>query len=99
LFTTAVWGARNNSLVIATNNGKILCYSLEHNQFIEEIQVHREEIYSLQLTHDYTMLMTGSKDGTAKLLNPETFAVQRSFNYGKPCRSASISPLYDDPEH
>jgi hypothetical protein len=41
------------------------------------------------------MLMTGSKDGYAKLIHPETFKTIREFYYGKPCRSATISPLFD----
>jgi WD40 repeat protein len=41
------------------------------------------------------MLITCSNDGTGKLINPRTFEVVRIFNYGKPCRGASISPLYE----
>ena len=40
------------------------------------------------------MLITCSKDNTAKLLNPKTLEAVRVFNFNKPCRSASISPLF-----
>jgi translation initiation factor 3 subunit I len=99
LFTTAVWGPRNKSLIIATNNGRVIYYDLESSQILYEEIVHTAEIYSLTLTNDYTMLLTGSKDGNCKLLHPETFEMIRTFNYGKPCRTAVISPLYEDPKH
>lgn len=45
------------------------------------------------------MLSTGSHDNSAKILDPKTLKEIRSFNYGKPVRSAVISPLFDDPDH
>ena len=51
----------------------------------------------MYLTHDYTMLFTASKDGTSKLLNPETFEEIRTFTFGaNPCRAVAVSPLFDD---
>lgn len=98
LYTVAVWGPRNQCLIIATNQGKVFMYDLNSKAIISEEPVHSAEIYALELTPDYSMLLTGSKDGTAKLLNPETFEVVRSFDYGKPCRSITLSPLYEDPK-
>lgn len=86
-------------MIIATAAGIILKYDLESRSYIQEEQVHRGEVYSLFFTYDYVMLVSCSKDGTAKLLHPETLNEVRSFDYGKPCRSASISPLFDDPNH
>lgn len=99
LFTKAVWGPKNNSIIIACSNGKVLLYDLTHYQFVNEVNVHRGEIVSLDMTYDYTMLMTGSKDGYAKLIHPETFKTIREFHYGKPVRSATISPLFDSDKH
>jgi len=45
---------------------------LEHGQLIEEKAVHAGDIYSLTITNDYTMLVSAGKDGSAKLLHPET---------------------------
>jgi hypothetical protein len=41
--------------------------------------VHRQEIFSISITKDFTMLLTCSRDGTCKLLHPETFDEIRSF--------------------
>lgn len=61
--------------------------------------MHTDRIYSIALTHDFTMLSTGSHDHLAKVLCPKTLREIRAFNYGKPVRSAIISPLFDDPKH
>lgn len=61
--------------------------------------IHKGEIFSFTVTYDFTMLMTCSRDGTAKLLNPKTFEPVRVLNFGKPCRTASISPLYESTEY
>ena len=46
------------------------------------------------------MLVTCSRDSTAKLLHPHTLEEVRVFQYadGMPCRSAMISPLFEHPE-
>jgi hypothetical protein len=74
-------------------------YDIHHNQIINEVQVHKGEIFSLNITYDYTMLVTGSKDGYTNLIHPETFKTIREFNYGKPVRTALISPLFDSDKH
>lgn len=51
------------------------------------------------MTYDYTMLLTGSRDGYSKLIHPEDFKIIKEYHYGKPCRSASISPLFDSDRH
>jgi len=61
--------------------------------------MHLNEIFSLFMSHDFTMLVSASNDGTAKLLDPSSLKEIRTFNYGKPCRSAILSPLFDDPQH
>jgi len=98
LFTHAVWGPLNKSLFVATSNGKLLEYNASTGGLIKEEQVHKSEIFQIHMTHDFTMLTTCSRDGHAKILNRETFKEVRSFDYGKPCRTASVSPLFDDPE-
>lgn len=99
VYTMAVWGPKNENIIISTKLGKVLCYDLMSKQVVNEVQAHNDEIFTLEMTYDFTMLMSGSRDGTAKLLHPEDFKTIREFNYGKPCRSASISPLFDSDVH
>jgi len=60
---------------------------------------HKNEIFTITITHDFTMLFTCSRDGTCKLLHPETFDEIRSFLFDFPCRNAAVSPLYESEEN
>jgi WD40 repeat protein len=74
----------------------MLLYSFEEERIIKSRDIHKKEIMSFTVTHDHTMLVTCSKDGYAKLLNPRTLEIITVFDFeGKPCRSASISPLFE----
>ncbi|CDW80688.1 eukaryotic translation initiation factor 3 subunit i-like [Stylonychia lemnae] len=99
LITQASWGPLNQTLYIATNKGKFYIHDLSSSKTIVEEDVHNSEIFSFNVTYDHTMLITCSKDGTAKLLHPRSLEVVRLFNFVKPCRAACISPLFDSQEN
>ena len=97
IYTSALWGPLNKTIYVATNSGKLLSLDVSSGKTLKEQQVHKAEIYQLHMTHDFTMLFTCSKDGTCKLLNPETFEEIRVFTFGNvPCRAVCVSPLFDD---
>lgn len=73
----------------------MVLYSLESMEETASADVHKGEIFSFTVTYDHTMLVSCGKDGYAKLLNPRNFKPVREFHFIKPCRSASISPLFD----
>jgi hypothetical protein len=49
----------------------------------------------MTLTKDFCMLFTCSRDGSCKLLHPNTFEEMRNYDFEFPCRNAAISPLYE----
>mmetsp|Transcript_48923 Transcript_48923/g.36008 ORF Transcript_48923/g.36008 Transcript_48923/m.36008 type:complete len:163 (+) Transcript_48923:521-1009(+) len=73
----------------------MMLFDVDSEKELLHKDVHQKEIFSFRVTYDQTMLITCSKDGTAKLLHPRTFDIVRVFNFIKPCRTASISPLFD----
>jgi WD40 repeat protein len=90
----------NKTIYVATTHGRVCHYDVSSGNLINEKHLHTDEIFQLFISHDFTMLVTSSREGTSKLLNPETFEEIRVFKYGpKPCRGAAISPLFDDREH
>lgn len=93
------WGPLNKTLYIATNHGKVLIYDFAAGKITKEEQIHKGEIFSLHFTYDFSMLVSCSKDGYAYLLHRDSLEIVREFEYGKPCRSACISPLFDSQEH
>ena len=72
-FTCAAWGPLNKTLYVGTKTGKIQIIDVGSGTTLKDSQIHQYEIYKLTMSHDYTMLFTGSRDGTSKLLHPETF--------------------------
>ena len=56
--------------------------------------VHRDEVFTIHFTPDFAMLFTCSRDGTCKLLHPETLDEIRNIQFDFACRSCSMSPLY-----
>jgi translation initiation factor 3 subunit I len=89
------WGALDKTIYYCTSRGRLLRYDVEESQVIDAKDVHRHEIFTITITRDFTMLFTCSRDGTCKLLNPETLDEIRSYEFTFPCRNATISPLYD----
>ena len=52
--------------------GRMAIYDLQKHKYSLVADPHKNEIFSFTVTHDYTMLVTCSRDGTAKLINPHT---------------------------
>ena len=99
-FTCASWGPLNKTLYVATKTGKVMIIDVASGTTIKDTQIHNSEVYSMVMSHDFTMLFTGSRDGNSKLLHPETFEEIRSYRFGgHPCRAVAVSPLFDSPEY
>ena len=98
LITQVSWGPLNKTLYIATDKGRFIIWDIDGDKELISEDVHKSEIFSFTVTYDHTMLITCSRDGTAKLLHPKTLQPVRVFQFSKPCRTASISPLYDNPD-
>ena len=93
------WGPLDETIYSCTDKGRVLRYSLAEKRVIDAKDVHRKEIFSMTFSPDFVMLFTCSRDGTCKLVDPETFDEKRSFEFQFPCRNAAISPLYMAQEH
>lgn len=93
------WGKFDQTIFYATDKGRLLSYDIEEEQVVKARDVNRNEIFTIQITRDFTMLFTCSRDGSCKLLNIDTFDEVRSFDFSFPCRNAAISPLYEMEEN
>ena len=94
IINMAKWGPLDQSIFYGTNRGRLIQVDFETTKAIRTRDVHKNEIFSLTFSPDFTMLFTCSRDGTTKMLHPETFDEVRTFNHEFPCRAADISPLY-----
>lgn len=93
------WGSLDKTILYCTDKGRLLKYDLVDKSVVKVKDVHRNEIFTMTITKDFTMLFTCSRDGTCKLLHPETFDEVRSYAFNFPCRNASVSPLYESEDN
>ena len=93
------WGPLDKCLYYVTDKGRLVKYNLEEKRVEQTKEAHKNEIFSIELTKDFTMLFTCSRDGFCKLLNPETFEEVRRFNHTFPVRDAAVNPLYEADEN
>jgi len=95
----AKWGALDQTIYYCTDKGRLIRYDVDGSKSITTKDVHRHEIFTITMTKDFCMLFTSSRDGTCKLLHPDTFEEIRSYDFEFPCRNAAISPLYEAEEN
>lgn len=71
--TCLKWGPLDEYIVYGTNRGKLVKHSVSTNKPIDTKEPHKNEIFNLTYTPDFCMLYSCSRDGSVKLLHPETF--------------------------
>jgi len=95
----AKWGPLDETIYYGTDKGRLLRYDLNEGSVIKARDVNKHEIFTITTSPDFTMLFTASRDGTAKLLHPDTFDEIRSYEFKFPCRNVCVSPLYQAEEN
>ncbi|XP_052776990.1 eukaryotic translation initiation factor 3 subunit I-like [Mya arenaria] len=93
--TSAVWGPMEEYIVAGTETGEICQYDVKTGEKIHEVREHSKQIKDLQLSLDSTMLISASKDTTAKLFDTASLDHMKTYKTERPVNSAAISPLQD----
>lgn len=65
--TSAVWGPYEEYIITGHENGEICHYDLKSGDKINSCKEHSKQINDLQLSRDMSMLISASKDTTAKV--------------------------------
>lgn len=92
--TVAIWGYLNKAIYVATERGNLFHIDATvEGEPINQLALHEREVTSINFNKDYTLLITSSKDGFCKILNPETLEVLKSYNGARPINRAIFSPL------
>lgn len=94
--TSAVWGPLDEYIVTGHDNGALSQYNiLDSEEALQTVQEHKAPISDLQTSKDHTMVITASKDTSAKLFDADKLQVLKTYKTERPVNSASISPLKD----
>ena len=67
--TSAIWGPYEEYIIAGTDSGEISHYDIKSGEKIHSVKEHTKDINDLQLSLDMSMLISASKDCTAKLFD------------------------------
>lgn len=93
--TKVVWGALNEKLIVSYADGSLRTFDPIDGTELQYAQVHNKDINRLTLNKDRTLLLTCSKDYTAKLLEADTLQVLKTYKTDRPVNAAVMHPTKD----
>ncbi|MGH0182178.1 UNVERIFIED_CONTAM: hypothetical protein FKN15_008768 [Acipenser sinensis] len=93
--TSAVWGPLGEYVIAGHENGEINQFSAKSGEIIKTVKEHTKQINDIQTSIDLTMVITASKDNTAKLFDSYTLDHIKTFKTERPVNSAAVSPIMD----
>ncbi|XP_018026808.2 eukaryotic translation initiation factor 3 subunit I [Hyalella azteca] len=92
---SVLWGSLDTAIVTGHEDGAIVKWDVRTGKNLDRRCEHSGQIDDMQLNHDGSLLITASKDTTARLWDLETFEPMKKYKTERPVKSAAISPLLD----
>uniref|UniRef100_W5M395 Eukaryotic translation initiation factor 3 subunit I n=1 Tax=Lepisosteus oculatus TaxID=7918 RepID=W5M395_LEPOC len=93
--TSAVWGPLGEFVIAGHENGEINQFSAKSGEVLKNVKEHTKQINDIQTSMDLTMVITASKDNSAKLFDSTSLDHIKTFKTERPVNSAAISPIMD----
>jgi len=90
--TSAIWCGTDNMIVTGHENGELNQWDIKTGKKLFSVKEHTKQINDLQLSKDGSMMISASKDNTAKLFDAPTLEILKTFKTERPVNSAAISP-------
>lgn len=91
--TSAVWGPLDEVIITGHENGDLCQWDVSAQEMGRRVCDHNKQINDIQLSRDMNLLVTASKDLTAKLFDTYSLDHMKTFKTDRPVNSAAISPL------
>lgn len=92
--TSALWGPQDKTIITGHENGDLCHWDVKsgENTFVIDKE-HSKQINDIQMSTDQSMIITASKDNTAKLFDSRTLDKLKTFKTDRPVNSAAMSPI------
>lgn len=90
---TSVWSSLDDVIVTGHDNGDLIQWDVSSGDLLRKVSNHSGNINDLQRSKDGMMIITASKDCTAKLFSAKTLEHKKTYKTDRPVNSAAISPL------
>jgi translation initiation factor 3 subunit I len=96
--TKVKWGPHDESLISIFEEGTVILWDSTDGRQLHLVSAHHAPVTSMNFTEDRMLMITSSKDMTAKLWamdkgEPELI---KTYKTDRPLNDAAISPLYDN---
>jgi len=93
--TCGIWGPYDEYLITGHENGALSHYDIKTGEQVLCVNDHKRAINDIQASRDQTMVVTASKDNTAKLFDSSSLQHMKTYRTERPVNSASLSSLHD----
>ncbi|CAE8585897.1 unnamed protein product, partial [Polarella glacialis] len=100
--TKVKWGPFDETLVSIFEEGTVIVWSAKNGRQIHLIQAHASAVTGINFSEDRMLMITASKDTTAKLWAMDSYECVKEYKTDRPLNDAAISPLYNsekDPKY
>merc|ERR1719204_1266047 len=84
---TSVWSSLDDSIITGHDNGDLCLWEVKTGDLLRKVSEHGSTINDLQLSKDGMMLITASKDQTAKLFDSKTLELKKTYKTDRPMNS------------
>ncbi|GAB1610774.1 eukaryotic translation initiation factor 3 subunit I-like [Argonauta hians] len=91
--TCGLWGPYDEYLITGHENGELRHYDIKTGEQVLTVSDHKRSINDIQSSLDQTMIITASKDNTAKLFDASSLQLMKTYRTERPVNSASMSSL------
>jgi len=88
------WSIANEHVIAGFDSGLIVKYDVETGKEVTSVKVHQDRVNRFNFNKDKTLMLTASKDRTAKLLDPVNLEVVKSYTTPAPVNGAVMSPTH-----
>merc|ERR1712183_787336 len=93
--TKVKWGPFDKTLVSIFEEGTIIIWDSYSGEQVHLIQGHNSPVTGLNFSDDRMLMVTSSKDQTAKLWAMDEYECVKTYKTDRPLNDVSISPLYN----
>jgi len=91
--TSAIWGPLDEVIITGHENGDLAQWDIKAGERVKVSEDHGKQINDIQLSKDMAMIITASKDTTARLFDLRSLDLKKTYKTERPVNSAAISPI------
>lgn len=88
------WGPFDETLIATFDEGQIIIYDSTNGSLLHKLEAHKSTVTNINFTEDRMMMISCSKDMTAKLWTLDDYECIKTYKTDRPLNDAAISPLY-----